>query len=172
MPTEIEKKALDLLDRYQIYDAPVKVSLLAGEMGVDITYQDLDNHVSGVLVITDDNRAGIALNEFHHTNRQRFTIAHELGHYVLHKSDRHLFIDARPTYFRDNKASEGTDSLEIQANAFAAALLMPERIVLKLIKDNKFDIFDEYDVSNLASLLEVSEQALTIRLVNLGLIRP
>lgn len=169
---EIEQKASDLLKEHDFFEAPVRVLELAGELSIDVTYEDLDDEISGVLVIADNGKVGMGLNDFHHPNRQRFTIAHELGHFVLHSTQKNLFIDASPTYFRDQKSTKGNDDVEIQANAFAAALLMPKELIHQAISDNNIDYLDEYDISKLAEIFRVSEQALTIRLVRLGLIKP
>ncbi len=60
------------------------------------------------------------------TVRQRFTIAHELGHFFLHRASSTVFVDAAPIFFRDESSSNGSQREEIEANAFAAELLMPE----------------------------------------------
>ncbi len=169
---EIETKAAELLKKHNLFKAPVKVLELAGKLKIDVTYEDLDDEISGVLVFADNGNVGMGLNDFHHSNRQRFTIAHELGHFVLHRTQKNLFIDASPTYYRDQKSTKGNDDVEIQANAFAAALLMPKELIHQTLKDNKLDYLDEYDISKLANIFQVSEQALTIRLVRLDLIKP
>jgi Zn-dependent peptidase ImmA (M78 family) len=67
-------------------------------------------------------------------------------------------------------SSEGTSQQEIEANAFAAALLMPEAELKRLLDDHPVDAFDEMSVRRLAARLGVSAQALTIRLTRLGLV--
>ncbi|MGH3265723.1 MAG: ImmA/IrrE family metallo-endopeptidase [Trebonia sp.] len=66
--------------------------------------------------------------------RRRFTIAHELGHYFLHVSET-LHVD-RAAHFRlrSQLSSEGIDVTEIQANRFAASLMMPDEMILKDMK--------------------------------------
>jgi Zn-dependent peptidase ImmA (M78 family) len=105
--------------------------------------------------------------------RQRFTIAHEIGHYVMHvKNSTHsrLFID-RYVAFRDDESSAGNDWQEVEANAFGAALLMPALLVREEIKKRKLDLDDEDDLSTLAKQFHVSPSAMSYRLVNLGLLR-
>ena len=59
----------------------------------------------------------------------------------------------------------------MEANAFAAALLMPARLVRGEIKKRKLDLDDEDDLSALAKQFHVSASAMSYRLVNLGLLR-
>jgi len=54
-----------------------------------------------------------------------FTIAHEIGHFILHHGESDLFIDTTYVAFRDSESTKGENRAEIQANQFAAALLMP-----------------------------------------------
>lgn len=147
---------------------PVDVHAIANGYGVDVRELPMEDSVSGVLVLRD-GQAAIGVNEMHHPNRQRFSIAHELGHYFLHKDSSNLFIDAAPIYFRDDHSSDGTEIREIQANAFAAELLMPEHILRAQLKNRPLDAFDELALRQLAVRFGVSVQALTIRLTKLGL---
>ena len=105
-----------------------------------------------------------------HINRQRFTIAHECGHYELHRTDEPVFIDATPVFFRDDISTEGRSLREIAANGFAAALLMPEQKLRELLREQPIDAFDEIAIRRMANLFGVSTQALTIRLSRLDLI--
>lgn len=59
------------------------------------------------------------INSLHHPHRQRFTIAHEIGHRVKHTRELSSFEDK--TFFRNGDSN----LIEIQANKFAAELLMP-----------------------------------------------
>lgn len=89
--------------------------------------------------------------------RQRFTVAHELGHHVFNHGERPR--DSAPQFV-------SRDPYESQANRFAAELLMPEGSVRLLLIDQGVT-----DISLLARYFNVSEQAMTIRLKNLGYIR-
>lgn len=89
--------------------------------------------------------------------RQRFTVAHELGHHFLSHGERPR--DSTPQF------SSYADPIEAQANRFAAELLMPEGSVRLLIVDHKIT-----DISMLARYFNVSEIAMTYRLRNLGYI--
>lgn len=148
---------------------PVDVEAVARAYDLAIYRQDLEEEVSGLLVVKD-GRASIGVNSAHHPHRQRFTIAHELGHYFLHRDVARVFIDASTVFFRDERSAEGTRRQEIDANAFAAALLMPEAALREHVGDLLLDELDDLAIRHLAARFEVSVQAMTIRLVRLGLI--
>ena len=151
------------------YGMPVDVEQVAQQLNIIIRMQELEEHVSGVLVIKE-GRAVSGVNKDHHPHRQRFTIAHEIGHYLLHRESGRVFIDAAPVFFRDENAASGRDPQEIAANQFAAELLMPRRELRELVSQQPIDVFDEAAVRQLASQFGVSAQALTIRLTRLGLV--
>jgi Zn-dependent peptidase ImmA (M78 family) len=133
-----------------------------------VVQQDVEDSVSGMPVIKDD-RSVIGVNQNHHPNRRRFTIGHELGHYVLHRKNAKVFVDASPVFFRDTTSSDGMQLQEIDANAFAAELLMPEDVVREYVGDQLVDVYDDATIRRLAARFEVSVQAVTIRLIRLGL---
>jgi len=99
----------------------------------------------------------IGVNKLHHINRKRYTLAHELGHYILHKDKNVDIVDT--TFFRNNE----TDSIEYLANEFAAKLLMPEDTVRYLV-DNK----GVKNIGELAEKFGVSASAMKYRIISLG----
>lgn len=151
------------------YGIPVDVEKVAESHNVSVVEQDLEDSVSGVLVVKD-GRGIIGVNANHHPNRRRFTIAHELGHYLLHPEASEVFVDRSPVFFRDGNSAEGVDQNEVDANAFAAGLLMPEKDLIELLDDQPVDAFDDVSVRRLSARFGVSTQALTIRLTTLGLV--
>lgn len=97
-----------------------------------------------------------------HPNRQRFTLAHELGHYFLgHLDDGNIhFRDPSQNFNLDNY-----DPYESEANRFAANLLMPKEKIDFLLHDLKMTT-----IEGMAQALQVSPAAITYRLKNLGYI--
>jgi Zn-dependent peptidase ImmA (M78 family) len=91
--------------------------------------------------------------------RQRFTCAHEIGHYVRRTEhpEEYEYID-----YRDALAAQGTDQEEIYANKFAASLIMPAAEVRRLANQGMSDL-------QMASRFDVSVEAMQYRLQNLGL---
>jgi Zn-dependent peptidase ImmA (M78 family) len=165
----IEQRAEKLLIESNTYSAPVQVIECAKFLGIIIKNIELDEDVSGFLLLKDDSTALIGINKSNPINRRRFTLAHEIAHYILHAKDSKLFVDKdEKVLYRDSNSSTGELGKEREANAFAAALLMPEKLLRKEIENQKEE--KEKFISNLAKKFQVSEQAITIRLTNLGLI--
>lgn len=172
MRVRIDSEVSGILKRYGINRAPVPVDKIALKMNLAIVPTDLGDGVSGALVIKDGN-ATIGINKTDSLLRRRFTIAHELGHYVLHSSSTNkLFVDTQ-VLFRTEDGSKGDRQKEREANAFAAALLMPEHILNQELTDARADksLSSEEDIIwHLARKFKVSEIAMTFRLSNLGLV--
>lgn len=166
---DMEKRATDLLRKLDLFNAPVHVEAVANELGATVVYDDLEDDVSGFLLKEKDVTT-IGINKNHHPNRQRFTIAHECGHLALHAAGQKdkLWLDKAYLFFRDSKSSTGEQLEEIQANQFAAALLMPEELIRANIED--ITTVSDVDIFKLAMRFEVSEQAMTLRLALLELI--
>ena len=165
-----ERRARDLLRAHGVSAPPVEVEALAAVENIAIDYQDLGPTVSGLVVRGPDGRATIGVNALHPPNRRRFTIAHEIGHHLLHSDSATLFVDELMVHFRDAANTAKADPREMEANAFAAALLMPEDWLRADLRDRKIDLSDDVAVRNLATRYQVSQQALTFRLMNLNLL--
>jgi Zn-dependent peptidase ImmA (M78 family) len=148
---------------------PVDVYRVARARGIDVLQQELEESVSGVLVIRASGPV-IGVNQGHPKNRQRFTIAHELGHWELHKHAGSVFIDTTSVFYRDQASSDGSKTQEIEANRFAAALLMPHKALEEAVGWQPVDPLDEETFRRLAARFGVSTQALGFRLVRLGLV--
>lgn len=107
----------------------------------------------------DGSRYVISINQNDSLTRQRFTLAHELGHYMLGHGER---FDNSETLYRGGAKYTFA---EIEANSFAAELLMPEPVVRYLLFDENLQT-----IAQLSDVFLVSEQAMRYRLKNLGLI--
>src|ERR1700682_2412709 len=90
-PSSPEKKAGDLIDEAGVSRPPVPVEKIATSLGAQVTYEAFDGDVSGMLYREAD-RTLIGVNSTHVATRQRFTLAHEIAHLLLHKG-RPVFID-------------------------------------------------------------------------------
>jgi Zn-dependent peptidase ImmA (M78 family) len=169
----IRSAAARLLSENGVKKPPVPVEDLAPALGAEIRYSPFEGDVSGML-FRHDGQAIIGVNSLHHPNRQRFTIAHEIAHLVLHKG---MEVHVDRTYrinLRDDISSQAVDREEIDANSFAAELLMPEPWLIEDLKGQDIDCEgeDDDDLRGLARKYGVSLKALTLRLTNLGLIAP
>lgn len=164
----IENLAQSILSELNIKSAPVDIKAIAKKKGATIKPYELGENISGMLFIKDGEGI-ISYNPTESMVRQRFTIAHELGHLLLHKKTQDIFVDKQfQVHFRDENSATGQDVQELQANAFAAAILMPKDLLLTEIKKHNFDLGDELAMKELAKLFNVSLQAMTFRMVNLG----
>ncbi len=160
-------RAKKLLEEEGVVDAPVDVEALALSQGVVVRFEELEDRISGILVRKGE-RVYAAINKLHHPNRQRFTIAHELGHFLLHPKSPTVFVDDALVYFREDDISSPADAREVEANVFAAAVLMPKRLLERDIKGRFIDAFDDSALRALVQKYKVSQQALLIRLTRLG----
>lgn len=168
----IERKALQVLRESGQLGAPVDVERVAKHLRIRVEYARFDESCSGVLVKSRDGTAVIGVNWEHHKNRQRFTVAHEIAHFVL-DHDGDTFVD-KGTYarFRDEESHSGKVTEEREANQFAASLLMPARLVKERFEKRVFDPGDDTALDEMASIFQVSTQAMMFRLQNLGLLGP
>jgi Zn-dependent peptidase ImmA (M78 family) len=163
------EEAAEELRRQHDGGIPVNVHRLAQACGLTVTPQELEDEVSGMLII-QDGAGTIGVNQTHPKNRQRFSIAHELGHWRLHSTTSSVFLDTTSVFFRDRESAEGVSMQEIEANKFAAALLMPGQALRDAVGSGPLDPFDELTFRRLAARFSVSVQALGIRLARLDLV--
>lgn len=136
---------------------PVPIDQIIHEIGLPLSYEVMDDNISGYIERTDGSYR-IVVNANHAPTRQRFTAAHELGHFIYH---RDLLGDG----VGDNRAyrTEGTQRdnpnirpiHERQANSFAANVLMPRHRLTDVAGES---------TPVLAARFHVSPQAMGIRL--------
>ena len=127
---------------------------LAKALGLEVyRVSDWPNDLSGMIKRNADGDYEIQVNSAHPESRRRFTIAHEIGHFVLHKD-----------LIGDGIADDGlyrsglSGSIEQEANQFAADLLMPWHLMnVAMTKGYK-------DIATLAKAFQVSKYAMSIRL--------
>jgi len=167
------RRARKLLDETNVTTPPVPLEHLAARCGATIRYEPYDGELSGMAHRRADGKGLIGVNSFHSRTRQRFTIAHELGHLLLH-GDEEVYIDEKRTLGRrDEISSQAIDPREIEANQFAAEVLMPEALIkqsVNMLIEDKPDISVEEAIELLAHNFDVSQIAMTHRLTNLNVI--
>ena len=162
----IRAQARALVAANGVSSAPVPVDRIAKAMGVSVRYAPLEDELSGMAFVKDGVKV-IAVNALHHPNRQRFTIAHELAHHVLHAPELATGVHVDKVVLRrDMLSTTGTDDLEIEANTFASELLMP-RDLLSTVVDHSVDLNDEGQLATVAKRFRVSPAALQFRLASL-----
>lgn len=169
MARRIEATVERILQEHNVRTPPVPVDDIARKLGAQLRYAPFEGELSG-MVYRQDERVVIGVNSLHHPNRQRFTIAHEIAHMLLHKG-KEIHVDkAFRINLRDTVSSQAVDREEIEANIFAAELLMPREMLVLDLKGQQIDYEDEEMLKGLAKKYRVSTQAITFRLLNLGLI--
>jgi len=174
--TKIEQQVAEILLEAGITSAPVAVDQIAKSKGASVVPFELGDEVSGVLVVEED-RGTIGYNVAHHKNRQRFTIAHELGHFILHLDkgkSKEMFVDKdfiiKWRYEKTYTPSEFKH--EQEANAFAAALLMPRDFLLNELSKPKYaELSETRLIEDLAKVFDVSVPAMTYRFADLNKFR-
>lgn len=167
---EIEQMAKSILLEFGIKSPAISVADVTRRSGLELIPYEFGDNISGALLM-EEQKATIGYNPNDPLVRQRFTIAHELGHYFLHKKESStIFYDKPQILFRDESNSSGYKR-EQEANVFAASLLMPEHMVsrsLEKIRSNSNQLLDEQIIKNLAREYKVSQIAMSYRLSNLG----
>lgn len=154
-----------LIETFSIKSAPVPVEWLAHCSDIHIRFGPTDDY-SGILVRRSkrEGRTLMGINNNESPGRMRFSIAHELGHYFLHKDK--VTVD-----YRNNKPGEPRPKKEKEADIFAANLLMPKKFIevdFEIITEK--GIFFEKHLDVLAKKYQVSKQAMQIRLIKLNLV--
>lgn len=135
--------------------APIDVLKVADRLGIAVRLEQMDDDMSGYLTRIGD-RWTIGVNKYHHPVRQRFTVAHELAHFSLHRSMQPRFDDV--TFAR---RSESPNAMERAADEFAADLLMPKEAVSSAVNRGLRNL------NALASAFAVSTIAMKYRLQDL-----
>jgi Zn-dependent peptidase ImmA (M78 family) len=170
-PTPAEEQATQVLRDAYVQTLPVPVDLIAKRLGIELTYEAYEGDVSGMVYRYDDH-AVIGINSTHAPTRQRFTVAHEIGHYVMH-AGQPMFVDRFVT--RVNWRNGESNKEETDANQFAAELLMPRDFVAREVEravGKRRSIDAQMLAVRLAHLFNVSQQAMEYRLANLGVLDP
>lgn len=152
---------------------PVNVEWLAKTIGIEIKKDDLEEISLSGFAVQKNGKKYIGVNSLEPKVRQRFTIAHELGHLFLHKDDAVSYDQGGVMLFREDHSGDGSDIKEVEANRFAAELLMPaDSLREDIAKEGSFDFVNkdpsvEAIIKKLAEKYDVSDQAMSIRLTTL-----
>jgi hypothetical protein len=155
----MQESERSILQRH-LSETPVRLGALARDLGLEVFKSPLKPGISGLIEPSDSARSGfrIRVNRHESVERQRFTLAHEISHYLLHREFiRNGVIDN--TMYRSSLSSKQ----EIEANKLASKIVMPDALVNQLRRDYAGLDYDEM-VHRMASDLRVSEPAMRIKL--------
>lgn len=179
-PRRAVRHARQLLATHQVAEFPVPVDIIAAQFA-HVLEADLEDDISGMLVPLNppirEKRWAIVVNRTHPPQRKRFTVAHELGHLVLHGYTQPHADRTPKIRFRSKAASGANAAEETEANRFAAELLMPAYLLepvvatleLPYAPDESDTLLEIPEVKRLAKKAGVSTQALSFRLAALAL---
>ncbi len=161
----LEELTSSILLSNDMYKVPVDVIEIAKANDIKVFMGDLDKKISGAIRYNRETKKfEILINANDTRERRRFTIAHELGHFFLHKDilesdDVHVDI----MYRIPNESDEEEKEREKEVDYFAGALLMNKTLLEKMYNENN-------TITELAELFDVSVSAMTVRLDILGLL--
>ena len=165
---EIEQKAAQILRAHGLYSVPIDPVALANRNGIRVLNAAFSEEGLSGLVAKRGSDIQILVNQNDTSFRKRFTIAHEMGHFFLHLTNQDgEFIDKNADLYREEEPQNNLSEeriREMQANQFAAGLLMPGELVRNTYKTGL------QDLTRLAELFNVSEPAMGFRLNRLNLI--
>jgi Zn-dependent peptidase ImmA (M78 family) len=153
--SDIRRQATRLLDSAGISHEPVSLRDVVSALNLDLVNKTREPFTSDAALETMGDGRAIVLNGSGDSGRKRFTIAHEIGHFVLHPER------CRPE--RGGAVNEAGRIEEREADTFAAELLMPDHLVREAVREQGLD------VARLADRFEVSRKAMLARLRHLGL---
>lgn len=148
-----------LLRKYNITTPPVPIENIIKGEGLNVYEVDFKDHndlVSGLIV---PEKKTIYVNKYEQDNRQAFTIAHELGHWIMHKPELEKGDSELAVLYRKTGPGGNVDPKEKEANCFAANLLVPKSLL------DKYPL-EKYTIPELAQIFGVSEQVIAFRLAN------
>ena len=166
--------AADLLDKLGYDNPPFNPFQIALDLGIEVDQSvttDTINRSGSICVV--EGKPHIWVNPFDPEVRQRFTAAHELGHYINGDLDSNSsIVDTPDTLYRTDGCS---NTCEVKANKFAAQLLMPKKHIYKQAQKiidqsaNK-SISAEAFIDKMAKVFNVSKPAMLYRLKGFGVI--
>ncbi len=143
-------------DHHGIHLIPLDIKRTIEMYGLIISREPMEDDISGYLERRGDDWI-IGVNTFHHPRRQRFTLAHELAHYLLHRGEQTRFVDT--AFLRRDINS---DPMEREADRFAGELMMPESDFRSAVQEGL------RNVSDLANRFGTSQIAIRVRAKQLG----
>ena len=136
---------------------PIRIGNIAAELGLTVKSSTLNTGISGEISLSEQGYL-IKVNRHDVKERQRFTVAHEIAHFLLHE---HLIGDGitDDLMYRSNLS----DNLEAEANRLAADIIMPWSL-LKPLYNSMVELKIEQRIEKIATIAEVSVTAVKIRM--------
>ena len=138
---------------------PVPLGAIAQELGIDVKLSALERGRSGLIECVN-GKYTIKINRHETRERQRYTLAHEIAHFLLHRD----IIDASGEIIDNVLYRSGQpEQIEYEANRLAADLIMPDNFIRSDLSTVGFPVTDEV-IERMAREWQVSKAAMEIRL--------
>lgn len=154
---EAVKKADEILEENSVVSPPVRINEIIENYGLKALESSFsDPEIAGVI---DVEREKIYVNKDHSPTRKIFTIAHELGHWILHRNELTDELGKYAILYRKPMGEVNDDPIEKQANAFAAHLLVPKKFLKKYYEEIKRN-----NISAIAEIFGVSHELIGYRI--------
>lgn len=150
----VKEKAFELVKGYT--SPPIPILEIAEENDVNVVFDNMGSYSQVIAGFCDFKSKKLYVNAGDHINRKTFTIAHELGHWILHRDFFLAHPDDYPVLPRF-QSPDSSNPYEQEANSFAAQVLVPQHLLLPV---------KHVPVSVLAKIFGVSRQMMEIRLKN------
>lgn len=166
---EVIAKAKEFCKENNVNDYPVEIVSLCNKFGLKVYEKYLPSDVSGSIVVGSDKfdryNSGnfIMINLMDSPQRRRFTIAHELAHFILHKEPGQALYAHRD--------AGQHDQTEVEANIFASYVLMPDELIkdaLDRLEDHRH-LPLSVKVGYISREFAVSRDAAQVRLAQFGI---
>lgn len=157
--SKLDAKHRVIVERHMA-EIPVKLGAMAHELGLLVKLSTMKPGESGMIAKVDDNYM-IRINRHETRERQRYTLAHEIAHFLLHRD----VIDQSVAGIVDNVLyrSGAPEKMEYEANRLAADLVMPKTLVATKVKSLGALVSEEV-IDHMANTFQVSKVAMEIRL--------
>ncbi len=152
---EAKNSAEELLKQYDIKEPVVPIFDIAIKEGIELKFVKMPEQLKNVAGFIDSVKKMMFVNKEDSPNRQTFTVAHELAHHILkHETDKYEILLRMTTSIEKNP-------LEKEANCFAANILVPYKMLSKIMR--KYSL-SRFDIKALAKIFGVSEELMRYRL--------
>lgn len=151
---KVEDKVNEVISENFVVEAPVPIVEIARNYGLLVKEVDLGNFGDRVAGFIDPLQKIIYVNEKDKPPRQAFTVAHELAHWLMHQDKLQSEPNKYAVLYR-MPLGKTEDEIEKEANAFAARLLVPRKLL------NKYE--NKSNIATVAKIFGVSEELIGYR---------
>lgn len=157
--SRVDVEQLAVIQRY-MHEIPVKLGAMARELGISVKLSTLKPGISGNIRLEGDGQYVIRINRHEIRERQRFTLAHEIAHFLLHRDEIERLGGIEDNVLYRSGASE---QKEYEANRLAADLVMPQKNIQSEL-ETLGPLASDEAIDQMAEIFQVSKAAMEVRL--------